>query len=153
MHIDLLERQRMRAPAAAVFALALDHERFPALFRGFGPIPSIRTITLHAAPAVGATRTLENSDGSQLTETITALDPNRRHAYTLSGIRLPLSLLARAGHADWTFASNGPDTDVTWRYRFELSHWIAWPLATILLRVFMATAMRRCLRAMDRTLA
>ena len=81
------------------------------------------------------------------------VEPARRHAYTLSGIRPPLSLLARAGHADWTFAADGDATDVTGRYRFELSHWIAWPLASVLLQVFMRTAMRRCLHAMDAHLA
>jgi hypothetical protein len=153
MQITLIEQATLRATPGAAFALALDPERFPPLFRGCGPIPSMRSITLHAPPAVGATRTLVNNDGSTLTETITVLEPARRHAYLLSGIRLPLSLLARAGHADWTFTANGAATDVVWRYRFDLSHWLAWPLAFVLLQVFMRTAMRRCLQAMDAHLA
>lgn len=154
MHISLCVEQRLRASSAAVFALSLDAARFPATFAGCGPIPAIRRITLHAPPAVGSTRELENSDGSRLSERITALEPSRRHAYTLSGIRPPLAWLARCGHADWSFADDGAQACfVVWRYRFELSHALAWPLAFPLLRIFMRGAMRRCLVAMDALLA
>jgi uncharacterized protein YndB with AHSA1/START domain len=148
MQIHVEVAQRFRAPPPEVFALALDPQRFPAAFRGHGPIPSIQRITLHAPPAVGSTRELENSDGSRPQERITALDPPHRHAYTLSGLRAPFSWLVRAGHAEWTLEAVAAGTAVRWRYRFELTHPLAWPLAWPLLGIFMRGAMQRCLLAM-----
>ncbi len=152
MHVDVRAEHRFEVAAEAVFALGLDPLRFPATFRGYGPIPSIRSITLHAAPAPGSTRELLNSDGSRPLERITTLDPPYRHAYTLSGLRAPFSWLVKAGHADWTFTPAVDATCVRWHYRFDLTGVLAWPLAAPLLRVFMGGAMRRCLAAMDELL-
>ena len=148
MQIRLVAEHVLPAPPAAVFALALDPVRFPATFRGCGPVPAVRRIALHAPPAVGSTRELENSDGSRVTERVTALDAPFRHAYTLSGLAPPFSWLVRAGHADWTFAGVADGTHVTWRYDWELAGGLAWPVAWPLLQGFMRQAMRRCLRAM-----
>jgi hypothetical protein len=148
MQIRLVAEHTFAAAPAGVFALALDPVRFPATFRGCGPVPAVERITLHAPPAVGSTRELENSDGSRVTERITALDAPTRHAYTLTGIAPPLSWLVRAGHADWTFTPAGGGTHVVWRYDWDLASVLAWPVASPLLHGFMRAAMRRCLRAM-----
>lgn len=148
MRVQVSVERTISAPASAVFALALDAERFPATFRGCGPIPGLRRIVLHAPPALGSTRDVESSDGSVMTERITELDPPRRHCYTLSGLRPPLAWLVSQGNADWTFADAGTATRVTWRYTFELTSAFAWPVAWPLLHVFMGGAMRRCLAAM-----
>lgn len=148
MHIDLQATAQLAATPDAAFALAVDAERFPSLFRGFGPIPALRRITLHGPLAVGVTRDVEGADGARMLETVTALEPGRRHAYTLGRLRPPLSWLVRVGHADWTFVAHDGGTAVTWRYRFELASPLAWPIAAPLLRVFMQGAMRRCLHAM-----
>lgn len=140
-------------PASAVFALALDPVRFPATFSGCGPIPGLRRITPHGIPAVGATRAVESSDGSVLTERITAFDPPRRHAYALSGLRAPLALLVREGQADWTFTEAHGRTRVTWEYAFALTGAWSWPVAWPLLNIFMRRAMRNCLAAMAGELA
>lgn len=153
MQLLITAERRIDAPPAAVYALSLDAERFPALFRGFGPIPSLRRITPHAPSAVGSTREVESSDGSRLTERITALDPDTRHAYTLTGLRPPLAWLARAGHADWRFAPVGGGSMVSWTYRFELTSPLAWPLAWPVLNGAMRVAMQRCLDAMQAKLA
>ncbi|HQW81396.1 MAG: SRPBCC family protein [Rhodanobacteraceae bacterium] len=153
MVIDLIARLTLAAAPATVFALTLDAHRFPTLFRGFGPIPALTRISLHAAPAVGCSRTVESADGGRMTECITALEPGHRHAYSLSGFRPPLSWLVRAGHADWQFTANGDGTTVVWRYRFELTTPLVWPLAAPLLKIFMQGAMRRCLLAMAQALA
>jgi uncharacterized protein YndB with AHSA1/START domain len=148
MQIRLLAQHTFPAPPAAVFALALDPARFPATFRGCGPIPAVRRITAQLPLAVGATRELENSDGSRVTERITALEAPRHHAYTLTGLAPPFSWLVRAGHADWTFTGEGEGTHVQWRLDWELASPLAWPVAWPLLQGFMRGAMRRCLRAM-----
>lgn len=156
MRLSLTAERRIDAPPEAVFALALDSDRFPALFPGFGPIPALVRITPLAPPAVGALRSLESSDGSRLMERITALEPPRLHAYTLDGLRPPLAWLARAGHARWEFAADrsegGHATRVAWRYDFELTSPLAWPLAAPLLRGCMRAAMRRCLERMAQAL-
>jgi len=152
MIIQLCVERTLAAPAPAVFALALDSERFPATFAVCGPIPALRRITPHGPPAIGSTREVESSDDSLLTERITALDPPRRHAYTLSGLRPPLAWLVRTGDADWTFREANGGTHVTWHYAFVLSSLFAWPLAWPLLQIFMRAAMRRCLAAMARAL-
>jgi hypothetical protein len=148
MDIHLQADQTFAAAPEAVFALAVDAGRFPAFFTGFGPIPAVRRITLHAPLAVGSTRELLNGDGSTLLERVTAVDSPRHHAYTLTGLRPPLAWLARAGHADWHFTPAGDGTQVRWRYRWELTSPLAWPLAAPLLHVFMRGAMARCLAAM-----
>ena len=152
MGIQVRVERTIRAPATAVFALALDGARFPAMFRGYGPIPALRRMTAQAPAAVGSTRLVESSDDSILTERITALDPPHRHAYTLSGLRPPLAWLARGGDALWTFTPAGDATRVSWRYAFTLTSAFAWPVAALLLHVFMRGAMRRCLAAMAREL-
>jgi hypothetical protein len=148
MQIRVLAEHTFPAPPAAVFALAVDPVRFPPTFRGCGPVPAVRRITLLAPLAVGSLRELENSDGTRLTERVTALDAPTHHAYTLTGLAPPLSWLVRAGHADWTFTGVAGGTHVRWRYDWELSSGLAWPAAWPLLQGFMRRAMRRCLRAM-----
>jgi uncharacterized protein YndB with AHSA1/START domain len=153
MNVLLHAERTIRASPEAVYALSLDAQRFPGFFTGFGPIPGLRRVTLHAPPpAVGSTRELEDNDGLVMNERITALDPGRRHAYTLSGLHPPLAWLVRTGLADWTFASVTEGTQVVWTYDFELTSPLAWPIAWPLLHGFMRGAMQRCLEAMARAL-
>lgn len=168
MHLTLTAQRSIAAAPEAVFALALDHERFPALFEGYGPIPGLKRITPLSPPALGSLRALENRDGSKLRERITALQPPHRHAYVLDGFRAPLSWLAREGQADWRFdeipdsgSISEPDsgttrathvTRVVWTYVFELTSPLAWPLAAPLLQGCMRAAMQRCLERMAQTL-
>ena len=152
MLLHLHAERAIAAAPAAVFALALDPQRFAPLFRGCGPVPAIRRIEALDAPAVGARRALENSDGSRLQERITVYDPPRRHAYTLSGLRPPLAWLVRAGEADWHFSAVPEGTRVQWQYTFQVAHAAVRPLAWLLLRGFMRPAMQRYLAAMARAL-
>lgn len=140
--------QFIPAPAEAVFALALDTERFPALFRGCGPVPGLRRVVLNSVAGIGATRTVESSDGSRLVETITFLEPPHRHAYTLSGIRAPLAWLVSAGHANWTFSPSDEGTQVCWCYDWVPAAALIQPVAWLVLKLFMRRAMAHCLAAM-----
>lgn len=152
MNVNLLAERRIYAMPELAYRLALDPERFPPLFPGFGPIPALRRMALHGAPAVGTLRDVEDVDGVVMQERIDALEPDRRHAYTLSGLKPPLSLLVRRGAADWTFGICGEGVHVRWVYAFELTTPLAWPVAAPLLHVFMRTAMLRCLAAMAHVL-
>ncbi|HZP64751.1 MAG TPA: SRPBCC family protein [Rudaea sp.] len=148
MIVHLHTERLMHAAPEAVYALSLDPVRFPATFAGFGPIPGLRRITPHGPPEVGATRDVEDLGGVVMCERIEALEPGRRHAYALSGLKPPLSWLVREGRADWRFLPDAVGTRVTWSYAFELTSPVAAVLATPLLRVFMRGAMQRCLDVM-----
>ena len=152
MRISCQAQQTMACAPAAAFALLLDPHRFPATFTGFGPIPGIRAVTLDAPLAIGSTRRIHNDDGSVLVETITALDAPTHHGYTLGGFRPPFSWLVRRGVADWSLHAGPSSARVCWRYDFDLTHAWAYPLAALLLKWFMARAMRRCLDNMARML-
>ena len=129
-------------------ALTLDARRFPALFRGYGPVPGLSRIEPNSPPGIGATRRVESDDGASMLETITFLQAPSVHAYRLSGIRPPLAWLAEEGHANWAFSAAEGGTDVEWRYEWQVASWWVWPLTWLLLNVFMRGAMRRCLLAM-----
>ena len=153
MHVDLTAQHVLAAPPDAVFALSIDPDRFPATFVGFGPVPPLRRIILHAPPAIGSTRDVEGADGAFMLERITAFDPPRHHAYMLSRLKAPLRWLAHEAQADWRLTPLTSGTELRWSYRFMLTSPLAWPLAFPILRIFMQGAMQRCLREMSHTLA
>ena len=144
-----IARASLRCSAAQAFDLSVDPERFAPLFRGYGLIPSIRRITVLSPLGVGCTRQVANSDGSVLTEQVTALDRPGLHAYTLSGFRPPFSWLVCLGQARWTFADSAGGCEVEWQYTFTprgaMSRWAV----GLLLRCCMQPAMQRCLTAMQ----
>jgi hypothetical protein len=145
MQIECHAEKMFPSDARAAFDLIVDSQRFPGAFVGYGLIPSIRAIVLETPLAVGAIRRIHNSDGSVLTEHVTVLDAPTRHAYVLSGFRAPFAWLVSKGEADWRVSAAESDCAVRWSYTFTLtSAWI-YPLATLLLRVFMQRAMQRCL--------
>jgi ribosome-associated toxin RatA of RatAB toxin-antitoxin module len=149
MTIVLVAQHRLSHPAGPVFDLCTDAQRFPQVFRGYGPIPAIREVVLLAPLAVGSEREIHNSDGSVLRERVTALQPPLHHAYTLSGFRAPFAWLVRSGAADWQLQPLRDATLLTWTYRFETTSAITRPLAAALLHRCMQPAMQRCLRNMD----
>ncbi|MBL8300127.1 MAG: SRPBCC family protein [Rhodanobacteraceae bacterium] len=153
MSIVLVAQHRFDHPADAVFALSVDVERFPQTFTGYGPIPAIRRIVLQGPLAVGATREIHSSDGSVLSEHITALRPPLHHAYTLSGFRAPLGWLVRSGQADWQLQPLQNATLVTWSYRFETTGAIVRAPTALLLHRCMQPAMQRCLQRMNALLS
>ena len=109
-------------------------------------------LRLHAPLAVGSTRSVHNADGTVLSERVTVLDPPVRHAYVLSGFRPPFSWLVTQGEANWTFAGHEFGSRVRWDYEFELTRRWLWPVAALVLKLFMARAMHRCLKNMARAL-
>lgn len=153
MRIMCRAEQTMPCAPDAVFALMVDPDRFPSMFEGYGPIPAIRSVTLDTPLAVGATRRIHNTDGTTLTEQVTALDRPVRHAYTLGGFRPPFSWLVTRGESDWTLSAQASGTHVRWIYDFTLTSALVYPLAAVLLKFFMGRAMQRCLDNMARLLA
>lgn len=134
----------------AAFACVVDADGFAALFEGYGLIPAVREVRLDAPLAPGSTRRVYNSDGSVLTEQVTLLEPPCRHAYVLSGFRVPFSWLVTQGDADWRITRLDHGTRVDWIYDFSLTRAWLYPLAALLLRGFMTRAMQRCLANIER---
>ncbi len=153
MHATCRAERTLPCRPEVAFAMAVDPDRFPAFFSGFGPIPAVRGILLHGPLAVGSTRSIHNADGAVLMETITAYDPPVLHAYTLTGFRPPFGWGVRRGEATWLFSAHESGSRVFWDYSFELTRPWLWPIVALVLRLFMARAMHRCLKNMARTLA
>lgn len=153
MPVVLVAQHRFAQAAGSIFDLCTDAQRFPQVFRGYGPIPAIREIVLLAPLAVGSEREIRNRDGSVLRERVSALQRPLHHAYTLSGFRAPFAWLVRSGAADWQLQPLKNGTLLTWSYRFETTSAITRPLAVVLLRRCMQPAMQRCLHNMDALLS
>lgn len=146
-----VERSLPCRPEVA-FAMATDADRLPSFFTGFGPIPAIRGVRLHAPLAVGSARSVHNADGTVLQETITAHDPPVSHAYTLRGFTPPFSWLVSSGEANWIITGHEFGARVSWDYEFTVTRQWRWPLAALLVKLFMTPAMHRCLKNMERAL-
>jgi len=148
MKITCIAEQAFACEPALLFELAVDAGSFPACFTGFGLIPAIRSIRLAEPLAVGVTRHIYNADNSVLVEKITLFDRPNRHAYTLSGFKMPFSWLVKLGESDWQFRQQGNGTQVRWTYEFTLTSFLLYLPCFILLKFFMQTAMKRCLKNM-----
>ena len=126
MRLTVSAERSLPCTPEVAFRMATSPERFPAFFTGFGPIPAVSGIRLHAPLAVGSTRRVHNADGTVLSDRVTVLDPPVRHAYVLTGFRPPFSWLVTQGEADWTFAGHEFGSRVRWDYEFTLARrWLA----------------------------
>jgi len=106
-------------PAAAFAAIApIDLTR---IFTGMGPLPAVVGTRGQTGrwDHVGATRTVELSDGSEAREMITAHDAPAHFAYRLGGFTGPLRLVVEGADGAWWFSAGARGgTDVRWRYVF-----------------------------------
>jgi Polyketide cyclase / dehydrase and lipid transport len=145
-------RSSLSTSPESIFDLLVDAARFPPTFRSFGPVPGIRSITLDGPLRVGAIRRVHNADGSELVEQVTILDRPAHHAYTLAGFQPPFSWLVTHGQATWSMRGSGGETEVVWRYAFNVASPLAYPVCALVIRYFMRKAMQRCLRDMAKLL-
>ncbi|MBI3070611.1 MAG: SRPBCC family protein [Deltaproteobacteria bacterium] len=135
-------------PIETVFDYAVTSENIPRIFVGYGPIPAVVSATVRGDGILreGATRTIENSDGSVIDEAITALVRPTRQAYRLpGGFKKPFSFIVRSAEGNWVFSQTSTGTRVDWSFRFELTSPIARPFGWLLMRLFFQKAMERCL--------
>ncbi|MEL6369477.1 MAG: SRPBCC family protein [Pseudomonadota bacterium] len=90
-----------------------------ALVQRRGPMPGIvRAEGAIPYTAVGDIRTLSMSDGNTLTETLTAIEPPSRYAYTVSSFAGWFAALATAADTTWFFEEADGATTVTWQVEF-----------------------------------
>jgi len=129
-----------------VFAYCMDPENLVASFEGGGPVPPIEHAEFVGGECkVGAVRRVRMGDGSVLTEEIVGHEPPARHRYSIVGFKAPLSFLATEGGSLWRFDATGKGTEVHWDATYELTSPIAYPIAALVVKRFVATAMQACL--------
>ncbi len=141
-------RTTIAVPRAAAFARVVPID-LPSVFRGFGPLPAIVAVTDQTGSwdAVGQTRTIRLSDGSEAQEALTDYDRPRYFAYRVSDLTGPVRFLTTAARGEWWFEDvPGGATAIRWRYAFEprspLARPVLWAVARPLWQGYMYAVLR-----------
>lgn len=143
----------INAPRETVFAFTNDVTQFPSTFKGFGLIPGMdRVENLDGGETrKGTVRHIHNKDGSVLEERLIEHAPPSEMAYEIvSGLQPPFSWLVRGAGGRWTFTERGDATEVEWRFRFDLTTALVFPIAYVVGAVLFRKAQERCLRETKR---
>lgn len=149
-HIDLPQ------PPEVVFDYVTQPHTFPKVFRGYGPIPGMKHVTLldnSDRLHTGQIRIVTGEDGAQLKEKILVLDRPHTYAYEiLGGLRFPLSLLVKSGNVEWSFLQTSSGNQIIWHYHFTLTSPLAYPAASMIVKFFFQPAMQQCLERIQTNL-
>ena len=97
---------------------------------------------------VGQTRRIHLSDGGTTFETLTSIDAPRSFGYELSQITGPLKLVVDGVRGQWSFATEGDGTRVTWTWDVDPRSPLTVPVV-LLLRVFWKTYATKALVACE----
>lgn len=131
-----------------VFDFAMSPANMPAVFTGYGPVPGIDRVENidHDETQAGTIRLVINGDGSVIEEEVLEFERPCVQRYRLnSGFRIPFSLLVKSGGGHWTFEPDGDATRIVWRFYFELTNPIVYPVARVIIQRHFRQAMRLCL--------
>lgn len=117
-------------------------------FSGYGPIPGIREARYRGGmpPQLGAIREVIKTDGTVHVEEITRFERPVRHISRITGLSPPFSWLVRSGEDDWMFHREGGITRVTRTFSFELTSPLIYPVAVVVLHLFVNRAVEIDLR-------
>lgn len=140
--------QEIKASPERVFELATAIATLPKVFKGYGPIPAIVDAEIVGGGEIreGAIRRVKNSDGSVIDEEIICLKRPEKQVYRLlRGFKPPFSLLVRSGGGDWTFSTFDGGTSITWKFYFELTSFLAYPLMALIMKRYFRQALQDCL--------
>lgn len=138
----------IKALPAQVFDFATAVSTLPKVFKGYGVIPAISSAEIVGGGEMreGAIRRVTNSDNSVIDEEIIQLTRPNKQVYKLtSGFKPPLSYLIRYGGGDWTFTLSNDATIVTWKFYFELTSVLAYPIMALIMSAQFQKAQQRCL--------
>lgn len=131
-----------------VFDKSTELDMLPKVFKGFGLIPAILKIELAEGNELkeGCIRKIYNSDKSILDEkVITFKRPERQTYQLIKGFTFPNTLLVILGQGDWIYKATEKGTLITWKYYFELTTPIVFPIGYLIVNFFMNKAMSNCL--------
>jgi hypothetical protein len=148
MQVKIIASVQIPMSPEEVFDYVMDLNNLCKVFRGKGPIPAIEKMQVEGGGPlkVGAVRLTTMSDGSVLEEDILVYERGRCNRYRIErGFKPPLSLLVRWGEGEFLFTQNAGATQVVWNYTFELTTPLVYPLAALILKVFMRGALQEAL--------
>ncbi len=136
----------------AVFDAANDIANVAAIFAGRSIVPGVQRAEVVGGGKLrpGATRRVNTSDGAVIDEAMLIFERPREVRYRLHGLGPPFSLLVREAEATWQFTATGAGARVEWRYRFELTTALAWPLGMAVLQLGFRPWMKACLANLGR---
>ena len=155
MRIETHAEIEIARPPEAVFDFAVACETFPRVLLAFGPLPGVARARMRdgADPKPGALREITLTDGGAVEEELLALDRPTRHRYRWTQPPAPpFGWLLRGAEGDWRFRPSSRGTRIHWTYRFELSHFLAAPLAIPiagLFRMWMSRGLARLRDALE----
>ncbi|HAZ44162.1 MAG TPA: SRPBCC family protein [Cyanobacteria bacterium UBA11371] len=138
----------IKASPAQVFDFATAVSTLPKVFKGYGVIPAIRSAEIVGGGEMrgGAIRRVTNSDNSAIDEEIIQLTRPTKQTYKIvSGFKPPFSYLIRYGGGDWTFTPSNDSTIVTWKFYFELTSVLAYPIMAFIMSAQFQKAQQICL--------
>lgn len=148
MNVQSQASIEIRALPEKVFDFATAVSTLPKVFKGYGIIPAILNAEIVGGGEIreGAIRQVTNADGSVIDEEIIQLTRPTKQTYKLiRGFKPPFSFLVRSGGGDWTLTPSNNLTIVTWKFYFELTSVLAYPLMTFVMSTYFQKAQQRCL--------
>jgi hypothetical protein len=116
--------REVRLPAEVFFEKILDVERWPS-FRGWGPIPGIRSARFRRRTPEGVGSEIEvvNADGSSHVEEVVEWRPPRSLVMRMAGFSPPLAGLASHFVETWSLAPSAGGTRVTRSFELHSNGW------------------------------
>jgi hypothetical protein len=144
--VEIVVEGYARAAAGRTFDAIVPVD-LTAIMPGFGPIPGVLGVRDQSGPwsSEGATRTVLLSDGSAVSERITAHAHPEHFAYRVGPFAPPLGLVATHTDGAWWFTGlPGAETSthIRWSYTFALTGALAPLTAPVLERAWRTYARR-----------
>jgi hypothetical protein len=90
--------------------------------------------------SVGQTRTIKQSDGGRLLETLTVIEPPHQFGYNISPVKGPLKLLVASASGTWAFTRFGQGVRITWSWDITPTKWIGRAAMPVLSRLWLGYA-------------
>lgn len=139
MELNAEARVTIARPREQVWAVVVDVETIPRVWKGRGAIPgTLKAEVVGGGPlTLDGVRRVHNTDGSVVDERIVELTVPSRQAYVLEkGLKVPFTLLVKKARGEWTLTESGGSTELVWLYRFFLTTPLVAPLARGVARSF-----------------
>lgn len=118
--VPVIVQARSYLPPADAFEFITPID-LPKVFVALGPIPGVREVAYQtgAWDHVGAERSPQLTDGSQVNERLTQYDRGHSFAYELTGFTNVFRHFLQGVRGEWTFTPDGAGTVIRWTYEFK----------------------------------